>query len=140
MMARRSLRGSKLKRVFEHRAIDILKGFLNPPEDGIVNVSDTYVIWRPNSGKTIARGRLDLHDISKTQYPGPKYIGHDKAGVKVLNEIPDSEFDNMLWSENKKYMVETFVHYHMRKEVKDRKKINHIVEAVKEGLTVKSSL
>ena len=65
-MARRSLRGSKLKRVFEHRAIDILKGFLNPPEDGIVNVSDTYVIWRPNSGRTIARGRLDLHDIGKT--------------------------------------------------------------------------
>ena len=61
--------------------------------------------------------------LVKPQYPGPKYIGHDKAGVKVLNEIPDSEFDNILWSENKKYMVETFVHYHMRKEVKDRKRL-----------------
>ena len=155
------------------RAIDILKGFLNPPEDGIVSVSETYIDlcnkkqskkWHPEGDvmnhvynglmflehtpmlygvpfqvKRLIEAIWIYHDIGKVQYPGPKYIGHDKAGVKVLNEIPDSEFDNMLWSENKKYMVETFVHYHMRKEVKDRKKINHIVEAVKDGLTTKVS-
>ena len=155
------------------RAIDILNGFLNPPEDGIVTVSQTYIglcnkeqsqKWHPEGdvmnhiynglmflehtpmlygvpfqAKRLLEGIWIYHDIGKVQYPGPKYIGHDKAGLRVLDEIPDSEFDDMIFHENKKDIVETFVHYHMRKEVKDRKKIQHIVEAVKDGLMVKVS-
>lgn len=152
------------------RAIDILKQFLNPPEDKIIAVTETYIglcnknqsqKWHPEGDvmNHIYNGLMFLestpmlygipyqakrlievvwiyHDIGKTQYPGPKYIGHDKAGVRVL-DVPVSEFDDMIFHENKKSMVETFVHYHMRKEVKDRKKINHIIEAVRDGLRVK---
>lgn len=155
------------------RAIDILKQFLNPPEDKIIAVSETYIglcnknqsqKWHPEGDvmnhvynglmflehtpmlygapmqvKQLLEAVWIYHDIGKTQYPGPKYVGHDKSGVRVLDEIPDSEFDDMIFNENKKDIVETFVHYHMRKEVKDRKKIQHIVEAVKDGLMVKVS-
>ena len=155
------------------RAIDILKQFLNPPEDKIIVVPETYISlcnkeqsqkWHPEGDvmnhvynglmflehtpmlygvpmqvKQLLEAVWIYHDIGKTQYPGPEYIGHDKAGVRVLDEISDSEFDDMIFHENKKDMVKTFVHYHMRKEVKDKKKINHIVEKVQEGLTIKCS-
>ena len=112
------------------RAIDILKEFLDPPDDGIVSVSETYIglcnkkqsqKWHPEGDvlNHIYNGLMFLehtpmlsaipfqvkrlletiwiyHDIGKVQYPGPKYIGHDKAGVEVLDKIiPDSEFDKM---------------------------------------------
>lgn len=138
------------------RAIDILKEFLNPPENGIIEVSQTYIglcnkeqnmKWHPEGDvmnhvyiglmflertpmiycipyqvKRLIESIWIYHDIGKTQYPGPKYIEHDKAGVRVIDEIiPEKEFDRMFLFKNVKEMVKTFVHYHMRKEVKDRK-------------------
>lgn len=140
------------------RAINILKEFLNPPENGIIEVSQTYIglynkdksmKWHPEGDvmnhvyiglmflertpmlygipyqvKRLIETIWIYHDIGKTQYPGPKYIEHDKAGARVIDEISVSEFDDMIFHENKKDIVETFVHYHMRKEVKDRKRFS----------------